>query len=308
VTRPLLAVPLLCALACGDNLPGAAVDASIDARAGDADAPAGHCGDALCLEITAVHTAADIGRGQGIEWREDRLYLYGDRGIGVIREYELDGDSALYTGLEMALTEGGLDRVSHPTGLTRRPGGGAFLGDTVGGRGRIFAVDWSRLLTSRTLDGAILFEVEDGAAVNGSRPELVAVHGRPLLASSDYGEGDNALRLYDPDALDAAADTLDPGVLVASIPVGSFVQSLAYDPESDLLVLVQNTSRASGWRLTFLELGDSLDAGEARTRDVIDLPFASELEGFHFIGGDRVVLLTDEAADNLFFGRLRPAP
>jgi hypothetical protein len=57
--------------------------------------------------------------------------------------------------------------------------------------------------------------------------------------------------------------------------------------------------------LLAVALGDSVDAGEARIRDVIDLPFASELEGFHFLGGDRVVLLTDEAADNLFFGRLR---
>jgi hypothetical protein len=303
---PLAALLAAGAVSCGDNLPGAvAVDAAIDAAA-DAAQPTGHCGVELCLSIDSVQSAAGIGRGQGVEWRDGLLYLYGDRDTGVIREYEIEGGQILFTGREMVLTEAGLDRISHPTGLTRGADGVAFVGDTVSGRGRIFAIDWARLVASGTLDGAVRREVADGAAVNGSRPEQVVALGRRLIASADYGDRENALRLYDPEALVGAADTVEPGVLVAELAVGPFVQSLAYHQASDLLVLVQNTSRARGWRLTFLELAASIAAGEARVRDVVELPYTSELEGFHWAGGDRVVLVTDEAADNVFVARLRP--
>jgi len=237
-------------------------------------------------EVTVVHpvqTAADIGYGQGIARRGEFLYLYGDGATGVIREFRvLVGSSSEaarleWTGREIALTVRGKDVVPHPTGVTFHPDHGAFLGNTFLQKGTIFHIDWERALDEGTLDSAILNVVEDDAAINGCRPEFVRVGGRWLVATSDYGNEGNQLRLYDPETLATATRTSDPGVLVGSFECGPFVQTLCWLEERETLVFVQNVTPGRGYRLTFATFDG---AGALEMGERVDIPeLGGELEG-----------------------------
>lgn len=244
-----------------------------------------------------------VGAGQGVEWRDGLFYFYGDRGIGVMREYRvLDGKSLEYTGKELQFTVQGADTASHPTGLTWHRDFGTFLGDTVSGTGTIFKIDWESLLEDGNLDNAVINKVLDDLAVNGTRPEFVTVDGRAMIATADYGEVENAIRLYDPEALASAEKTSDPGVLIKSIPCTPWVQTIHWINDRGLLVLVQNQIEGLRWRLSLVDLEASFESGKSEIVQVLDFDPQDELEGFHFVSPELGIFVSSSRKNNVIFG------
>jgi hypothetical protein len=294
----------------GDGATGGATDGSADA-ATDGTAVEPPPPPALIDAVTAEWAVSqtDLGAIQGAEVRDGTVYLYGDRDIGAIRGYDLAADGLSAPFVELALVglrRGGLfgdtqefEIISHPTGLTTRPGLGTFIGDTVNQKGRIFKIDWNALLDYGYLQPAVQNVVEDDLAVNGSRPELVRVGGRWLIASTDYGDHGNELRLYDPAKLAHAKKTSDRGVLVAKIPGLTWVQNLHWIDERGLLVFVQNITEGAGWRLSFVDLEAALAAGTVTAKQTIDFTPTSELEGFHMLDAEHGLVVASGGDPNL---------
>lgn len=266
------------------------------------------CGDAFCLDVGAPQTATRVGAAQGVDVRDGLLWIIGDAGTGVARAFVLSDDQLFEAGAEIRLTVDGTDRAPHPTGLTYQPGAGTFLGNSVRQIGEILALDWNTATANRTLDGAILNAVPDGAAHNGSRPELVWVNGRWLVATADYGNRDNELRLYDPDLLLTAGNTTDADVVVARIPSPPYVQSLHYWEARDILILVRNRHSGSGWKLTLIDLAGTVDSGAMVVVDELDAGAPGELEGFHFIDDERALMVTSSSSPNAYLATLTPRP
>ncbi len=252
------------------------------------------------INLTHAQTIPDLGAGQGVAWIDGKVYLYGDAATGVIREYELDHalPSLLrWTGLEIQLTRNGVDLLTHPTGLTHHPEWGTFLGDTVNQRGTIFHIDWERAKADGHLDHAILNMVNDDLAINGTRPEFVSYAGRILIATSDYGDQGNELRLYDPQHLGRVSRTSSPGVLVDKRACGPWVQSLSWSPEDGALVLVQNQIEGLRYRLTAIDLQAS------ESHPGVSWNFCSpcnELEGFRFLPGGVGLFLNSSPEQNVY--------
>ncbi len=256
------------------------------------------------LTLDQPVTIPDVGAAQGLEWRDGRVYIYGDRTEGMIREYRLRGRSLDFTGLEMMLTLDGKDTISHPTGLTWQKGFGTWLGDTVNGQGTIYHLDWDALQKYRTLDGAVLKTIADDLAVNGTRPEFVRFEGKWYLATADYGDKDNVVRLYDPEKLAQASRTSDEGVLAHSFSCGPWVQSLYWDERAGALMLVQNQVEGLKWRVSLLDLEASVLAGHSQVLQVTDLPPQDELEGFHEINSQLGIFVSSSRENNLYFADL----
>ena len=76
---------------------------------------------------------------------------------------------------------------------------------------RIYRFDWPRMWADGNLDHAVLDDIDDDAAVQGCRPEFVRHDDRWLLATADYGQVRNAVRLYDPALLAGAKSTSERG-------------------------------------------------------------------------------------------------
>jgi hypothetical protein len=130
----------------------------------------------------------------------DRLYVvYGDLvfarpRVGVIKEFDLE---LRPTGRSVGLMRHGKPLLIHPTGLTRHEPWGTFLGDTVLQKARIYRLDWEQAWKDGNLDRAVLGEVDDDAAINGTRPVFVSLGGKTYLATADYGDVHPEIRLYD---------------------------------------------------------------------------------------------------------------
>ncbi len=264
------------------------------------------------LELLNPQTIPDIGAGQGAALIDGRIYLYGDAETGVIREYTLhdppDQPPTLRpTGRSIRLTRRGEDVAPHPTGLTHHPRYGTFLGDTVRQRGTIFHIDLERALSDGTLDNAILNQTNDDTAVNGTRPEFVRHAGRWLIATSDYGDAGNHVRLLDPGRLASASRTSSPDVLVGRFACGPFVQTLHWLDDRGILVLVQNQKPGLLYRLTFADLEASTEEALAATRLDLDHP-RDELEGFVLLDDELCLMLSASRGTNLWFARLRDVP
>src|SRR5262249_42777030 len=151
--------------------------------------------------------------------------------------------------------------------------------------------DWERAWVDGDLDEAVLDVIEDDAAVNGCRPEFVALGGRPLLATADYGDIRPEIRLYDPEALLAARRSNTPGVVVHRGLWGPFNQSLRWEAESGQLTCIQNVIAGRGWRLDVLDLARAVADGRAEGPRVrmrrLTFPPHDELEGFWPTSGRR---------------------
>ncbi len=252
--------------------------------------------------LEELQTVEAVGAAQGLELRDGKLYIIGDAEVGVLREYTIENNRALkFTGRAARLTVGGQDKLAHPTGLTFHPQFGTWLGNTVNRKGNIVLLNWEKLLQQGTLDGAIKHEVADDAAVNGTRPEFVQLGSKWFLASSDYGDQGNQIRLYDPQRLAKAQKTSEPGVLVHKFSCGAWVQSLHWIAEKGWLVLVQNQIEGLKWRLTFVDLKKSVANGKAEVVHAIDFAPQDELEGFHMISKKRGMLISSSRARNVAF-------
>lgn len=264
------------------------------------------------LTLTATSTANGLGACQGASYQQGRLYLYGDREVGVIRAYRLGPDSLTYLGQEVKLTEKGQDVINHPTGVAWNGIGSTFIGNSIrlnteGTKWRavIYAVDWAGLLRSGTLDGHLLNTIEDDACVQGTRPEYVQYQGKWYVATADYGLQGNEVRLYDPAKLAKAHKTSEPGVLVKKFTCSPWVQNLLWVPSKSTLVLIQNQVEGRRWRFTLLDLNQSLAAGHEVVRQVIDVDKADELEGFTLLGDvAKGLAVTSSRRDNVHAVRL----
>jgi hypothetical protein len=270
------------------------------------------------MDVERSITDLGLGAVQGVVVRDGKVYAFGDvfhaqPRVGVIREYT---ERLEPTGRVVWLRRGGKPLIVHPTGLTWNERWGTFLGDTIKSdadptrsRAVIYRLDWGRAWRDGDLDGAVLNVIEDDAAVNGCRPEFVAIGGRALLATADYGDVRPEIRLYDPEALLAARRSSAPGVVVHRVLCGPFNQSLHWDAASGRLTCIQNVIAGRGWRLDELDLPRAVADGRAEGPSVRirRLTFAphDELEGYWPLADGRGLFAVARRGDNVFLGSFR---
>ena len=267
------------------------------------------------LKLISSSTTDSLGACQGVSYLNGRAYLYGDREVGMIRSYTIGQNTLTYTGQEIKLTEAGKDIINHPTGIAY---GGAinspnnrptFIGNSIrlnpeGTKWRavIYSVNWAGLLRTGTLDGNLLNVIEDDACIQGTRPEYVQIDSAWYVATADYGNRANEVRLYDPERLAKAKKTSEPGVLVKKFTCSPWVQNLHWIPEKGVLVLIQNQIEERRWRFTFLDLKKSIATGHEQVIRSIDIDKADELEGFTLLGnGKTSIAVTSSRTDNVHF-------
>lgn len=254
-------------------------------------------------------TAEDIGYGQGVFLNDGKIYLYGDGETGIIREFNWSAEtphSLQPTGKVIKLTRNGEDIAPHPTGLTHHPEIGTFLGDTVNQTGVIYHIDWKLAVKDGNLDQAVKNMVVDDLAFNGTRPEFVKIGERWLIATADYGEEGNELRLYDPERLKVVSRASSAGVLVHKQPCGPFVQTVEWVPELETLALVQNQIAGLRYRLTFAVWDDDdLTADFSQPFDLAEP--RDELEGWGYLGNGWSLYLSSSPRVNVSLGRLKMA-
>lgn len=261
------------------------------------------------LELTKSLSIDSLGACQGVSFINDKVYLYGDREVGMVREYVVDGDSLLYSGKEYRFTVDGQDVINHPTGIAHQPGQPVFLGNSIRlnpegtlWKAVIYQVNWAGLKKQGTLDGNLLKTIEDDACIQGTRPEYVQYQNKWYVATADYGDKRNEVRLYDPEKLKTAEKTSEPGVLYKKFTCGPWVQNLHWMPEQDVLVLIQNQIEGRKWRFTFLDLEKSLSTGKAHVLTTQDIEKADELEGFTTLGkGGKGIAVTSSRRSNVHF-------
>ncbi|MBX2853121.1 MAG: hypothetical protein KTR15_15410 [Phycisphaeraceae bacterium] len=264
--------------------------------------------DRIDNPIIAQYTIDNIGACQGVFVWEGSVWMYGDRGNkGVIKRLEWIGPNDEGKPMlrdagetyELMLYRNRFSRtnedeqlprnlIPHPTGLTHHPKYDAFIGNTVDQKGTIYSLHFLGLTESGSLDDWITNKVIDDLATNGTRPEFVRWNGRWLIATADYGDKDNKLRLYDPEKLKTAKKTSDPGVLIAAFNCGPFVQSMHWIDQENTLVLAQNQTAGLGYRLTLLDFtprsGYLRHLESPTVKRIIDLGQPTdELEGFAIV-------------------------
>lgn len=242
------------------------------------------------MQISRSCTIDSLGACQGVSYQKGHLYLYGDREVGMIRTYTLNGDSLVYTGEECKLTEKGVDVINHPTGIAWNGQSPTFIGnsirlDSAGTKWKavIYCVNWKGLLNTGTLDGNLLNTVEDDACIQGTRPEYIQYKGKWYVATADYGNKGNEVRLYDPALLQRAKKTSEKGILVKKFTCTPWVQNLHWIPSKNMLVLIQNQIEGRRWRFTYVDLNKSIEKGTQEVVKVIDTDRMDELEGFAFL-------------------------
>jgi len=243
------------------------------------------------MQITQSWSVDSLGACQGASWQNGRLFLYGDREIGMIREYKMDHDSIVYVNKEYKLTLNDTDVINHPTGIAAHTKLPTFIGNSIRlntegtlWKAMIYCVNWEGLLKTGTLDGNLLNTIEDDACIQGTRPEYVQYKNKWYVATADYGGKGNEVRLYDPALLQRAKKTSEKGILVKKFTCSPWVQNLLWIPGKNILVLIQNQVEGRKWRFTFLDFEKSMDAGTEQVMKVVDInERPDELEGFTFL-------------------------
>ncbi|HUP12317.1 MAG TPA: hypothetical protein VM187_08905 [Niastella sp.] len=245
------------------------------------------------MQIDRTLTIDSLGACQGVSYQKGRLFLYGDREFGMIREYALNGDSLVYLKKEIALTEKGADVINHPTGIAWNGHSPTFIGnsirlDSAGTKWRavIYCVNWNGLLNTGSLDGNLLNTIEDDACIQGTRPEYVQYKGKWYVATADYGNKGNEVRLYDPALLQHAKKTSEKSILIKKFTCTPWVQNLHWIPKKNMLVLIQNQIEGRKWRFTYVDFIKSIETGTQQVLKVVETDRADELEGFTFLNND----------------------
>ncbi|MBO0935515.1 hypothetical protein J2I47_03040 [Fibrella sp. HMF5335] len=271
----------------------------------------------ISLAVTRTTTLDSLGACQGVSYQDGRAYLYGDREVGVLRAYTINRDSLVYKGPEIRLTVAGKDVINHPTGIARHGTLPTFIGNSIrvgdpskpstpaDWRAVIYAIDWAGLLRTHTLDGNLLRTIDDDAAVQGTRPEYVYYQNKWYVATADYGNHANAVRLYNPARLATAKKTSEPGVLARQFTCSPWVQNLHWIPEKGILVLIQNQIEGRRWRFTFVDLAKSIEAGREQVINTIDMDKADELEGFALLNDSTGLAVTSSRTNNVHTVGLR---
>ncbi|GAB3560653.1 hypothetical protein [Spirosoma fluminis] len=266
----------------------------------------------ITFEVTSSKTIDSLGACQGVSYQQDKVFLYGDREVGMIRTYTLGKDALTYSGQEIRLTVDGKDVINHPTGIAYNQTGPTFIGNSIrlnpeGTKWRavIYFVNWAGLLRTGTLDENLLNTVEDDACIQGTRPEYIQYQNKWYVATADYGDKANEVRLYDPLLLAKAKKTSEPGVVVKKFSCSPWVQNLHWIPAKGILVLIQNQIEGRKWRFTFLDLKKSIESGREHVLRTIDIDKADELEGFALLGDLKTGLaVTSSRSNNANFMRL----
>lgn len=243
------------------------------------------------MQISQSWSVDSLGACQGVSWQNGRLFLYGDREIGMIREYKMDHDSIVYVNKEYRLTLNDTDVINHPTGIAAHAKLPTFIGNSIRlnkegtlWKAIIYCVNWEGLLKTGTLDGNLLNTIEDDACIQGTRPEYVQYKNKWYVATADYGGKANEVRLYDPALLQHAKKTSEKGLLVKKFTCSPWVQNLLWIPGKNILVLIQNQVEGRKWRFTFLDFERSMAEGTEQVIKVIDInERPDELEGFTFL-------------------------
>jgi hypothetical protein len=240
-------------------------------------------------KITKTITVDSLGACQGISYQNGRYFLYGDREVGVMRGYKLQKDSLIYQHQEYRFTVKGENIIKHPTGIAYHKGLPTFVGNSVkqNAEGTVWkavinCINWQGFLKTKTLDENLVKTIEDDACIQGTRPEYVNYKGKWFVATADYGNKANEVRLYNPEALSKANKTSEKGILFKKFTCSPWVQNLHYIADKGILVLIQNQIEGRKWRLTFLDLAKSINSGKESVIKVIDTDKLDELEGFTF--------------------------
>jgi hypothetical protein len=263
----------------------------------------------ITMKIDRETTVDSLGACQGVSYQSGRVFLYGDREIGMIREYKMQGDTLHYLGKEYKLTEKGQDVIGHPTGIAYNGSEDVFIGNSIrlnpeGTKWKavIYHVNWKGLLKTGTLDGNLLKAIDDDACIQGTRPEYVKYNDRWYVATADYGDHGNEVRLYDPEKLAQCQKTSEPGVLFKKFTCTPWVQNLHWLPKEKMLVLIQNQVEGRKWRFTYVNFEASVNAGQMKVVKQIDInQRADELEGFTFINKTQGIAVTSSRKNNVSY-------
>lgn len=244
----------------------------------------------VAMNIHRSLSLDSLGACQGAHYQHGKVYLCGDRETGVIRAYIPRKDTLLYTNDEYKLTLDGKDLINHPTGIAYNGTGPTFIGNSIrlnaegtAWKAVIYCINWQGLLRTHTLDGNIQQVIEDDACIQGTRPEYVKYKGKWYVATADYGNKGNEVRLYNPDRLKEVSHTKAAGVLFKKFSCGPWVQNLHWIAGKNTLLLIQNQIEGRKWRFTYLDLEKSVASGKAAVIRQIDIDKPDELEGFCFL-------------------------
>jgi hypothetical protein len=242
------------------------------------------------MSVTHANTVDSLGACQGVSFQKGKVFLYGDREVGAIREYKISDDTLVVVNREMKLTMHDTDVINHPTGIAYHGDYPVFIGNSIRlnkegtlWKAVIYCVDWKGLQRTGTLDGNLLNTIEDDTCIQGTRPEYVQYKKKWYVATADYGNKANEVRLYDPAALKTAKKTSDKMVLYKKFTCSPWVQNLHWVADKGVLLLIQNQIEGRKWRFTFLDMEKSIDSGKESVIKVIDIDRNDELEGFTFL-------------------------
>ena len=245
---------------------------------------------AIDMSVTQATTIDSLGACQGVAYQNGKVFIYGDREVGVIKQFKISGDTLVTINREMRLTLHDTDLINHPTGIAYQPNQPVFIGNSIRlnkegtlWKAVIYCVDWKGLQRTGTLDGNLLNTIEDDTCVQGTRPEYVQYKKKWYVATADYGNKANEVRLYDPAVLKTAKKTSDKKVLYKKFTCSPWVQNLHWVADKGILILIQNQVEGRKWRFTFLDMDKSITTGKESVIKVIDIDRNDELEGFTFL-------------------------
>ncbi|MES2107682.1 MAG: hypothetical protein V4577_02970 [Bacteroidota bacterium] len=261
----------------------------------------------ISMNIIKESTVDSLGACQGVSIRNGKAFLYGDREVGIIRQFSFNSDTLVYDNKQCKLTIDGKNIINHPTGIAYHGDMPVFMGNSVkpakgetAWKAFIYCVNWNGLWKTGTLDGNLLKTIEDDACIQGTRPEYVRYHNKWYVATADYGNHGNEVRLYDPERLSHCSKTSEPGVLYKKFTCTPWVQNLYWMNEKGIIVLIQNQVEGRKWRFTYVDFEKSMDSGKMEVIKEISVNArADELEGFAFAGLDNGVAVTSSRKNNV---------
>ncbi|HEY9003562.1 MAG TPA: hypothetical protein VIM89_19550 [Mucilaginibacter sp.] len=260
------------------------------------------------MSIKKQTTVDSLGACQGISYQNGKAFLYGDREVGMIRQFHFYNDSLIYDGKECRLTVDGNDVINHPTGIAYHGNLPVFMGNSIrlnkegtSWKAVIYSINWNGLWKTGTLDGNLLNTIEDDACIQGTRPEYVKYQNKWYVATADYGNHGNEVRLYDPERLSKCSKTSEAGVLYKKFTCTPWVQNLYYLADKGILVLIQNQIEGRKWRFTYVDLEKSIQTGRQQVIKEVNVDErADELEGFAFTGSNsKGVAVTSSRKNNV---------
>src|ERR1700761_298841 len=258
------------------------------------------------MKLERSVTIDSLGACQGISYQPDKAWLYGDREPGMIRQFSFDHDTLVYTHKECKLTIGGKNIINHPTGLAYHGNLPVFMGNSVkpapgekAWKAVIYYINWDGLWKTGTLDGNLINTIEDDACIQGTRPEYVEYNHKWYVATADYGNHGNEVRLYDPTRLSQCKKTSEAGVLYKKFTCTPWVQNLYWIADKGIIVLIQNQIEGRKWRFTYVDLAKSIETGSQQVIKMVDVDERNdELEGFAFTGNNKGIAVTSSRKNN----------